>query len=763
MKEEILKPLLIPVLEKDGFEADDIIATLADISSKNGLKTLILTGDRDLLQLVKDDLTVVIAPIKGISEVTYFNEERVIKEYGITPDKFTQYKALLGDSSDNIKGVPGIGPKTAKNILSTYNDIFTILSSPSKDGEKLREYKELILSNLSLVELNKNVSIEIDIESLKFSGINEKILIEISKKFEFKSILRRFIGKESKNNEEFALQPLKDFSILGNDNLISIIPNSPKTVEISSPNASYLVNIENGENLFESNRDKILDLLRSSSIEKFSYDLKNLLHLLNAPPYFTPNKVWDAQIAYFLLKPNAKNYSIENFEIEYWIEQSKASKGEIVLKCFNRLKEELLARNELNLYENLEMPLLYVLYDMEKVGFKVSREKLIELKEKLDAEIESIKDTIYKEAGLEFNISSPKQLSFVLFEKLKLPTNKKKSKSGSYSTGADVLEELYNVHKIIPLIIKYRELTKSLNTYIEPFLKLTEKTSFIHTTFVQAGPATGRISSINPNLQNLPLDSEIGEGIRKAFIPRDKNRVIISADYSQIDLRVLAHFSKDPALIEAFIEGVDIHTQTAKLIFGLKDTSLVTPQMRRVAKTVNFGIIYGMSSYGLSQSLKISDKEASTFIEKYFQNFPKVKEFIEEAVDKARKFGYSETILGRKRDIPELNSENRIVKQLGERLAVNSVIQGSSADIIKIAMIRINERIKGNNAYLILQIHDELILDCPTDKINVISAILKEEMENIREIGGEKLLLSVPLRVSISYGDSLGELKPLAL
>lgn len=762
LKDEILKPFSIKVIEKDGFEADDILATISKLSEKMKIKTLILTGDRDLLQLVKNDSIVVIAPIKGVSEITYYNEEKVIEEYGITPNKFTQYKALIGDASDNIKGVPGIGPKKAKTFLSNY-DIDNLLSTNSGEGKKLREFKDLISSNLVLVELNRNVPIYLELEDLKFNGIDVRKLIEISKKFEFKSIIKRYSKKELEKGENFPPQKLEDFSILKNENIISIIPNSNSKVEIATKDASYSVNLEESVNLFDSYKDKILDLLKTTSLENVSYDLKSLLHLINAPLSFKPNKVWDAQIAYFLLKPNAKNYSIENFEIEYWNGSSKDSKGEIVLKCFNRLKEELLTRNELDLYENLEMPLLYVLYNMEKVGFKVSREKLIELKEKFDAEIESIKDNIYKEAKVEFNISSPKQLSFVLFEKLKLPT-KKKSKSGSYSTGADVLEELYNVHKIIPLIIKYRELTKSLNTYVEPFLKLTENTSFIHTTFVQAGPATGRISSINPNLQNLPTGSEISEGIRKAFIPRDKKRIILSADYSQIDLRVLAHFSKDPTLIETFNKDGDIHTETAKLIFGVSEASSINTDMRRVAKTVNFGIIYGMSSYGLSQSLKISEKEASIFIEKYFENFYKVKDFIKEAIDKANRVGYSETILGRRRDIPELKSENKIVRQLGERLAVNSVIQGSSADIIKIAMIKVNERIKDSGAYLILQIHDELILDCPIDKIDTISSIIREEMENTKKPSSDEfeLLLSVPVKVSLSYGESLGELKPVS-
>lgn len=757
LKEEILKPLSVSCLEMDGYEADDLIATITNISYKKGLKTLILTGDRDLLQLVRNDLVSVIAPIKGVSEVIYYNEEQVVKEYGVTPSKFVQYKAILGDSSDNIKGVPGIGPKTAVKLFGDFEDIFSALSGSEKISKKLKENESLIISNLSLLKLDENVPLQVDIPDLKFNGINEEALLKVSKKFEFKSILKKITKEKFKEEEKAFLKPLTDFGEILSERIFSIIPLTENSVEIATKKGSYEVFSEGlGENLFESNRDRVLNLLKDEKVEKVAYDLKEILHILNADTYFRPKNTFDAQIAYFLLKPNAKSYDLNNFLIDYY-GTFEGDKGRAVLNCFDEIKSDLISYEEFDLFRYLEMPLLYVLYDMEKVGFRVSREVLIRLKEKLDKEICLVRDSIFKESGTEFNISSPKQLAFILFEKLKLPYNKKKIKSG-YSTGAPVLEELYNVHPIIPLILKYRELTKSLNTYVEPFLALLSDSSFIHTTFVQAGPATGRISSINPNLQNLPSGQDLGKEIRKAFIQRDDNSVILSADYSQIDLRVLAHFSKDPALITAFLSDADIHSRTAKLIFGLKDDSIVTPQMRRIAKTVNFGIIYGMSPFGLAKALKISDTEASEFIEKYFQNLPKVKEFIESAILSASKKGYSETILGRKRNISELHSNNKIVRQLGERLAINSVIQGSSADIIKIAMVKIAERIKGRGIYLILQIHDELVFDCPVKKVNELSLILREEMENVlNPISGEKLL-SIPLKVSVAYGPSLGEL-----
>ena len=756
LKEEVLKPLSIPYLEKDGYEADDIIATLSNISFNKGFKTLILTGDRDLLQLVKDDLISVIAPVKGVSEVTYFNEEKVIEEYGVDPTQFVYYKALIGDSSDNIKGVPGIGPKSAVKLLKDYNCISSALNSSDKISIKLKENEALIKSNISLIKLNENVPIEIDIEKLKFNGISKDSLINVSKKFEFNSILKR-ITKEKFNEDKPNLKQINNFEDILKEKAISIIPLTKNTLEISTFKESFEFNIDsNSENLFDSNKDKILNILRNDKILKIAYDLKEILHRLDAPLYFKSKNTYDAQIAYFLLKPNSKSYDINNFLLDY-SGSFEGDKGRAVLNCFDELKNDLINLEEYDLFESLEMPLLYVLYDMEKAGFKVSREVLINLKNRLSNEINLVKESIFKESNTEFNISSPKQLSFVLFEKLNLPYNKKKTKTG-YSTGAEVLEELYNAHPIIPLIIKYRELTKSLNTYVEPFLSLLSDSSFIHTTFVQAGPATGRISSINPNLQNLPTGEDLGKEIRRAFIARDKSRVILSADYSQIDLRVLAHFSKDPSLVQAFSEGADIHSRTAKLIFGLNNDSEITPQMRRIAKTVNFGIIYGMSPFGLARALKIPDSEAETFIEKYFKTLPKVKEFINDAVSLALNNGYSETILGRKRSIHELKSENKTVRQLGERLAVNSVIQGSSADIIKAAMIKIAERLKGSNIYLILQIHDELIFDCPENKVGELSSMLREEMENVfNPINGQKLL-SVPLKVSISYGPNLGEL-----
>ncbi len=757
LKEEILKPLSIPYLEKDGYEADDIIATLTKVSFNKGFKTLILTGDRDLLQLVKDDLISVIAPIKGVSEVTYFNEEKVIEEYEVNPIQFVQYKALIGDSSDNIKGVPGIGPKTAVKLLKDFDCVFSALNSSDKISIKLKENEALIKSNISLIKLNENVPIEIDIENLKFNGINKDSLINVSKKFEFNSILKR-ITKEKFNDDNLTLKPLNNFEDILKEKTISIIPLTKNSLEIAGLAESFEFDIEsNSENLFESNKDKLLNILKDEKIVKITYDLKEILHRLDAPLYFKPKNTFDAQIAYFLLKPNAKSYDINNFLIDYCGASFEGDKGKAVLKCFDELRNDLISLEEYDLFESLEMPLLYVLYDMEKVGFKVSREVLINLESRLNKEISQVKESIFKESNTEFNISSPKQLSFVLFEKLNLPYNKKKTKTG-YSTGAEVLEELYNVHPIIPLILKYRELTKSLNTYVEPFLSLLSDSPFIHTTFVQAGPATGRISSINPNLQNLPTGEDLGKEIRRAFIARDNNRVILSADYSQIDLRVLTHFSKDPVLVQAFSEGADIHSRTAKLIFGLNNDSEITPQMRRIAKTVNFGIIYGMSPFGLAKALKISNIEAESFIRKYFQALPNVEEFINNAISLALNNGYSETILGRKRSIPELKSENKTVRQLGERLAVNSVIQGSSADIIKVAMVKIAERLKGSNIYLILQIHDELIFDSPLNKVEELSLILREEMENVfKPINGQKLL-SVPLKVSISYGPNLGEL-----
>jgi DNA polymerase I len=501
----------------------------------------------------------------------------------------------------------------------------------------------------------------------------------------------------------------------------------------------------------EDEKELFLSILRGAK-ELYLFDAKAIFHQLSIDCEMAQKlPIQDLQLLFYLLYPNLKSYSMEEFQVRFH-SFGELSPCEIVFSAWNKLSEDA-QRNELfSLYKEVELPLLKVLFIMEKQGIKVSKEELTKLKTLLEETLKGLQSTIFSQSESEFNLASPKQLAFVLFEKLRLPVIKK-TKTGA-STDSEVLDVLESLHPVVANVKKYRELSKLLNTYVIAFLTKLDSKQLLHTTYLQAGPSTGRISSIDPNLQNIPSDSESVYSIKSVFTPSQENWIFVSADYSQIDLRVLAHFSEDSHLVDAFLNEEDIHAQTARLIFHLAKDHPVSEHERKIAKTINFGIIYGMSSYGLSRALKINEKEANHMIEQYSKSYPGVSAFRNATIAKVKANTYAETIISRKRPIPELASQNKQLQQLGERLAFNTIIQGSSADIIKVAMVNMYHKLKANpRIHLLLQIHDELIWECHPQELNSLCAIIPQVMEH-------SIQLKVPLKVHIKTGTKLSSLRP---
>jgi len=754
LKKEVLQPLGVTYFERPGLEADDLIATVArEFREKHDSYVIILSGDRDMLQLVKDGEVEVISPVSGFSETKRFDETTVFETYQITPGQMIDYKALVGDPSDNIKGVAGVGPKTAQRVLSRFKTIENLWADDSQETQKIRNNKELVLTNQKLIQLLDNLPIHIEEDKIKLLSLSRDTLLAIIQKYEFRSLLRKLEDAPARKKETYSVidkPSLADKADLQKKQVLYMSFNPQGMVEIFDESKIYLfVCNQNEGSLFEKNTDQpfLLSIFQNEEIQKIVFNGKKFLHSIQAAIDFQWKNVADLQIIWYLLSPNRKSYEAEELKDEY--DWSHSSFTLFLSEVWPSFKADLEKRKGGPLYEQIEFPLLQILFQMEKTGIKISKPALGVLKAKLSTEIEKTKMRIYEQAGSEFNIQSPKQLGFILFDKLGLPA-KKKTKTG-FSTDADVLEALKPLHPILEDILTYRELTKIEYTYVNSLLKLADSEDIVHTTFLQAGPATGRISSINPNLQNLPADDLWGKLLRDVFITRAAERIFLSADYSQIDLRVMAHFSQDPNLLEAFQQGEDIHTRTAALIFHRGVGQSIEPWMRKVAKTVNFGVIYGQSSHSLSQTLQISEREASLFIQTYFQTFKGVKDFISATIQDVTKKGYTETIAARRRPIPELLSQNKNVRDMGERLAVNTIIQGSSADIIKIAMIKIAERLKGYKTKMLLQIHDELVFECLDEEGAEVSAIVKQEMESA-------VKLKVPLAVQIFKGKTLGRL-----
>ena len=760
---DVLDAMRIARFEQPGIEADDIIGTVSRLFPT---KNLILTGDKDSFQLV-DEKTTVLFTRRGISDTESFAAENFKEKTGIDPAQIIDLKALMGDSSDNIPGVPGVGEKTAKDLLSRYESIENLYEHTDeltgKLKEKIEEGRELCFLSKQLATIDLNVFFDKSLEDLRVKLPFPKEARAKFVELEFRSIAKKaelFEAQSEQKSEEQAGVAAPDTVVVSDEKQIEPLFGKKLAIHIGDT-----VSLSDGE------KEYSLLIKRSFFDEGFEFDgaikaLKPVFEDENARIIVFSKKKLRHTLATFGidLKAFADDVSLEKYIVDfsgkeedlndlligYDLPESCPAFSLYVLS--ERLIGDLKQNDQLSLYCDVELPLSDVLYDMETAGFKVDENIIHELNEKYKAILSDLSEKIYELAGEKFNVNSPKQLGAILFEKLGLNPGKKKK--GSFSTGVEVLEEISDDHEIVPLILKYRRIAKLNSTYIEGFLPLVDKrTGLIHTVFNQTLTATGRLSSKEPNLQNLPIRNEEGREIRRFFVPSDGEHILVGADYSQIELRLLAHFSECEKLVEAYKNDEDIHSLTASEVFGVPIGS-VTKEMRRSAKAVNFGIIYGISEYGLAKNIKISPREAKKYIDTYFASYPNVKEYMEKNVEFARINGYVSTLCGRKRFIRDINSPNYNLRSFSERAAMNMPLQGSSADIIKIAMINVFSRLKRENlkSRLILQVHDELIIDALKTEKEQVEKLLKEEMENA-------VKLRVPLTVEVYSGASLNEAK----
>lgn len=798
---ELLRMMNITVIEKAGYEADDIIGTIAKRSAAAGIDVSVISGDRDLLQLAEEKIQIRIPKTKkGVTEVENYYPEDVVALYGVTPLEFIDMKALMGDTSDNIPGAPGVGPKTASAIIQKYHSVDNVLAhldelKPPKAQKSITENAEQVKMSRFLAEININVPLDYNIENAEIGDFYNPASYELFKKYNFKTMLKRFDKDMTAASKADVLKDIVVIQELGDSE--NIIKKACEVINnggnlglsiIHEEKCIYGLGIclSEKETYFIIKQGFITDEYLKDAVQKLGvlsdankkrqirvFDLKGILWAFEKDGNLriSQDAFVDVSIASYLLKPNDENYEPEQIALQYlnitFPSKSelfgKAGVQEMLMTKLDELAEyacesayvslfsadlilkELENENMIELFANIEMPLVFVLYDMQKEGVRVDKVGLKSYGEVLGNRIQVLEKEIYDEAGEEFNINSPKQLGIILFEKMNMPY-KKKTKSG-YSTAADVLDKLAPEYPFVKKILEYRQLAKLKSTYADGLAAYISEDGRIHGKFNQTITATGRISSTEPNLQNIPIRMELGRQIRKVFIPKE-GCVFLDADYSQIELRIMAHMSKDEKLIEAYNMAEDIHRITASQVFGVPFDE-VTDLQRRNAKAVNFGIIYGISSFGLSQDLSISRKEASDYIEQYFKTYPKIKGYIDSMVEDAKKTGYSLTMFNRRRPIPELKSSNFMQRSFGERVAMNAPIQGTAADIIKLAMIRVYDALKkgGYKSKLLLQIHDELLVETYPDEIEDVKKIIEDGMKNA-------VKLSVPLEIDMKQGNN---------
>ena len=859
---DVLKSMNITIAEKPGYEADDIIGTLSKRMSANGEKVVIVSGDKDLLQLLDDNITMKNPKTRaGKTAVDTYTPAELYEEYGVTPEEFVDLKALMGDTSDNIPGAKGIGPKTAMPLIAEYHTVENLLDhiddiKSKSTAKKLTESKDNIILSKFLAKIDVDAPIETDIDGAKLENLCNDNSIDFLIKLNLKTFVERLkkkgygsdggsdsngtaaSDKDVNQPDENAMQPASNDDIeelfgelmaesaaangtAGSDRAATVTPEKEvhiddnifnpvgpmtelKTVEIqdfdeytklsddifknvsNARNASISL-MNDGDNVFVSvasgdsiytvqepylSKEQILSgvrelfdrISRADNRETFAkiyvnninFFIKNLE--LETSYGFPVDNIFDLGLAAYIVDPNVGNYSYDVIAFTYLkevletpkdlkkdVQKQTVLEANVLFHSGREVYSKLISVDGESLYKDVELPTSLVLADMSMQGIRVQKDELNNYTQKLSERIEIIREQIIEEAGVDFNISSPKQLGEVLFDRLHLPHGKK-TKTG-YSTAADVLESLAPEYTIVANVLEYRTLTKLKSTYGEGLVAFIEPDGRIHGEFNQTVTATGRISSSQPNLQNIPIRMEIGRQIRKVFVPKD-GCVFLDADYSQIELRVLAHMSGDEKLIDAYRSAEDIHTMTASQVFHVP-VDMVTPEMRRNAKAVNFGIIYGISSFGLSNDLSISVSEAKQYIDSYFHTYPKIKTFLDNLVQSAKDKGYSETILGRKRPIPDLSSKNFRLRSFGERVAMNAPIQGTAADIMKIAMIRVFNELYSRNlkSRLILQVHDELLIETYKDEVDEVKSILEEAMT-------KAVKLKVPLMIETGEGDN---------
>ena len=773
LAKDVLRAMGVTILEKEGYEADDIIGTVARLCEESEISCFIATGDKDDLQLASDKTKVILTVTKsGYNETIIYDDKAVKEKYRVTPTEFIDVKALMGDPSDNIPGVKGVGEKTAMSLIEKHHSIEYIYENIDGIGlkgamlQKMKDGRKMAFMSKELATINRNTPIEFNAEECVFDGFeNNGELYEILKRLELNSIIKKLdlSGVDNvKENEDL----FKDFSYqVGDKNMIS---GDKVTVvlDFDGDNISSAA-VGAGNNAVVLNeQDDIKELLEDDSIAKVMFDVKEAIVKLNCR-IDIKNIADDTAIAAYLVDPAKNEYTIEKLASEYFgtviekpevkqlslLDDVETDRSEYLAKCAvalgvlnERIGDKIKENGQEKLYQEVELPLVTVLAHLEINGFLVDDHQLKEFADKLGEKIDALTNEIYMLAGEEFNINSPKQLGVILFEKLELKPVKK-TKTG-YATNADVLEKLRDKHPIVNFIMEYRQLAKLKSTYCDGLRAVVNpNTHRIHSVFTQTVTVTGRLSSTEPNLQNIPTRTELGREIRKMFVAKE-GYVLVDADYSQIELRVLAHIANDETMINAFRNNEDIHAVTASQVLGIPLED-VTKEQRSSAKAVNFGIVYGIGEFSLAQDLHISVKEAKAYIESYLEKYHGVRNYMESIKEQAKKDGYVKTMLNRIRYIPELKSPNYNIRQFGERVALNTPIQGTAADIIKLAMVRVDNRLinEGLKSKLILQVHDELIVEAHKDEVDKVKQILSEEMQSAME-------LNVPLKVDMSTGHS---------
>ena len=748
---DLLTLLGYTIITKEGYEADDILGTLSHTCKVNGDECVLATGDRDSLQLINDKVTVRLASTKGgKANAILYDEKKIMEDYGVTPRQLIEIKAIQGDSSDCIPGIPGIGPKGAGDLIQRFNNLDYIYENLDtidiKDGmrKKLRENKDSAYMSRMLGEIKLDIPIDTDINHYLVNCTQPDEASRMMAKLELFSLIDKFKLKEVESAEEtpkekkkYSLNEKNTIDLLGKE--LYIYSNSKSKGDID-----YLYIIEENEIIKTTDVDTVL----KSENKKYVYSSKELFAYADKIGFEIKNLVFDVTLASYLLNPNSSSYDIDKLNGEYEVETYD---GEDEFLCniapmidlCNILEKKIEQCNQKKLLNEIEIPLSNVLAKMENLGFAVDKQGIEDFGKMLKENIENLKSEIYNSVGREFNINSPKQLGVALFEDLALPC-KKKTKSG-YSTSADVLESLKNQHPVVSMVLQYRTLSKLNSTYCEGLLKVIGDDGRIHSSFNQTETRTGRISSTEPNLQNIPVRTELGREMRKFFTARE-GWVLVDADYSQIELRVLADISGDKNMIDAFKNNQDIHAITASQVFNMP-LDFVTGEMRSRAKAVNFGIVYGIGAYSLAKDIGVTNKEAKNYIESYLKHYSGIDKYMHDVVEKAKDTGYVETVFGRRRYLPELSASNGMTRAFGERVARNAPIQGTAADIIKIAMIKVDKRLTEENleARLVLQVHDELIVECPSHESMRVAMILQEEME-------KAVSLSVPLVADSAVG-----------
>lgn len=781
--EDILKSMSIPVVKLKGWEGDDILGTVAARDEELGYQTLLVTGDKDAYQLASE-LTHIVTTKKGISDVAIYGPSEVEERYGVTPEQFPDFLGLMGDSSDNIPGVPGIGPKNATKLLQAYGSMEGIYDHlgdlKGKQLENLQNNKDLAFASRKVATIARDVDFELNLEEAAFPRFNAEEVTKAFRKLRLNSQLTRVLAlvgvKPTKEKAEVVWEPLLEGAdaqaafeeALKTGACMGVDVKEPEQFSLFNPSVMIAFNTPGGTALFEDEEayEALARAFREGEVA--TLNVKELMHYVYpiskteaarvTDHELLAARVFDIALAGYVLNSSVTEYSYDALLDAYCggvLPEGKHDKERVAIQAAaaRLLKEPLVKALEEDeskaTYFDIDLPLVSVLTVMERTGAAIDTKRLADLGVSTAAELETLRNQAYAIAGEEFNLDSPKQLAHVLFEVLKLPPLKKNQRG--YSTDAGVLKELSKQHDFPALILRYRELAKIKSTYIDALSRLRAEDGQVHTTFNETVTTTGRLSSSDPNLQNIPVRTDFGRQIRECFVPLEEGHKFLSADYSQIELRLLAHLSQDESLIQAFCSGEDFHASTAARVFGVP-MSEVAPQMRSRAKAVNFGIVYGQQAFGLAASLDIPFGEAKQMIDRYFEVHPGVRQYLDTTVAEAKETGYAVTMFGRKRHIPELHAANQQQRGFGERTAMNHPMQGSAADIIKLAMRQVQERLlsEGFKAKLLLQVHDELDFSVPEDEVERLSTMVKEVMEQV-------VALRVPLVVDVSFGDNWAE------